>query len=265
MIVDAQSARSRQDYGSAVTLLRGALDRNPSSAPVRTELATTVLAARGLNLLDLDRVARFIVDGTDERRAPAEPVAGRGAGSGAVCRYATEPGAEAFDPTALDDFPDLEASRAAIDSVLTLVEPILPAALKLFDTCTTIGPDGRLVYDEAAAAAELRASGLSDVQIGQLLASNALARFLDAYLFVTTDVPQQTTWYRLQDGSIGICAEDDGALRDQTEASVERLGTAVLALDTRSRSFGGASELIDLALDAFADVREAFGDVCAGN
>lgn len=261
VIADAQAAREARNYPAAKALLEKALDRNPTSAPVRAELATTVLASRNLNLLDLDRIAQFIANGVGGLNAATEaPAAGRGM----ACRYATQDGARAFDPTEIADFPDVAASRAAIDSVMALVTPILPASLRSFDTCTTIGADGRLVYDRAAATAELRSKGLSDAQIGQLLAANALARFFDAYLYVTTDVPQQTTWYRLADGSIGVCAEDESKLREQTEDSIETLGTAVLSLDVRTQSFGGSSELIDLALDALADIRSAFGDVCGG-
>lgn len=259
VISDAQTASGRGDYATAKILLERALERNPTSAPVRTELATTVLASRHLNLLDLDRIAQFVANGVGGLN-PAAPAAGRGAS----CRYATQAGARPFDPTGIADFPDVAASRAAIDSVMALVDPILPASLRSFDACTTIGPDGRLVYDRAAAAAELRARGLSDVQASQLLAANALARFFDAYLYVATAVPQQTTWYRLADGSIGVCADDEAALRAQTEDAVETLGTAALSLDIRARSFGGSSNLIDVALDALGDVRNAFGNVCQG-
>lgn len=257
VIADAQIARQSGDFGLAVELLQGALDRNPSSAPVRAEFAATLLQRDDLNLLDLDRIARFVV--SDVAGAAAPPTAGRGG----TCRFASDPTATPFDPTSVEGFPEIEASQAAIDSVLALIEPVLPAALRTFSPCTTIGPDGRLVYDHAGAAAGLRASGLSDAQISQLLATNALARFLDAYLFVTTEVPQQTAWYRLADGGIGVCVDDQDALIDQTEGAVSTLGTALLSLDTRARGFGGTTELVDLAVDAFGDLREALGEYCA--
>ena len=259
VIGDAQVARQNGDFATAVELLQGALDRNPTSAPVRTEFAATLLARQDLNLLDLDRIAQFVVDGTGG--LATAPATGN---RGGTCGFATDPTATPFDPTAIDGFPDIEASRSAIDSVLALIEPVLPASLRSFDVCVTIGPDGQLVYDAAAAAAQLRATGLTDAQISQLLATNSLARFLDAYLFVTLDVPQQTSWYRLADGGIGVCATDEDALLTQTEAAVETLGTAMLSLDTRARSFGGATDLVDLATDAFDDIREALGDYCAG-
>ena len=259
VISDAQAASQKGDYTTATTLLERALVRNPESAPVRTELATTVLASRDLNLLDVDRIAQFVV--TSSATAAAGRPASRAAGG--TCKYATDPGAEAFDPTSVVGFQDIRASKADVDRVITLLEPLLPASLKTFDTCTTIGADGRLVYDRAAAAAEMRAKGLSNATIGRILAANALARFLNAYITVTTELPQQTAWYRLKDGSIGVCADDEDALRTDAEGAIETLGTAVVSLDLRARSFGGATDLVDLALDAVGDIREAFDTFCA--
>ena len=258
VIGDAQVARQNGDYGTAVELLEEALERNPSSVPVRAELGATLLEREDLNLLDLDRISQFVVDGSSR-----STVTTASAGRGGTCVFANDPTATPFDPTGVEGFPDIMASQSAIDSVLALIEPVLPAALRTFSPCTTIGADGQLVYDQAGATAQLRASGLTDAQISQLLATNALARFLDAYLFVTTEVPQQTSWYRLANGSVGICATDEDALVDQTEEAISTLGTALLSLDTRARGFGGSTDLVDLALDAFDDIREALGDFCA--
>ncbi len=259
-ISDAQVARQNGDFSTSVRLLEGALTANPESAPVRTELAVTILAREDLNLLDLDRIAQFIADGVGGLATGDAPVA-RGA---STCRYATDATARRFDPTAVAGFPTITASRAEIDRVIALLEPVLPAALRSFNACVAIGPGGELVYDRAAATAQLRASGLSNAQISQLLATNALARFMRAYLFVTTDVPQQTSWYRLADGSIGVCADNSDALVAQTRPAVETLGTALLSLDTRARSFGGASDIVTRATDAFADIRDGLGQYCAG-
>lgn len=257
-ISDAQIARQNGDYARAIAILENALAANPSSAPVRAEFGATLLERENLNLLDLDRISEFVVNGTGG--TAVAPTVSRGGGA---CAFASDPTATPFDPTGVSGFPQINASQASIDSVLALIEPILPAALRTFSPCTTIGADGQLVYDRTAATAQLRASGLTDAQISQLLATNALARFLDAYLFVTTEVPQQTSWYRLADGGIGVCADDEDALIDQTEDAVSTLGTALLSLDTRARSFGGTTEIVDLALDAFGDIRDGLGDYCA--
>ena len=261
VIADAQIARQNGDYQQATALLQGALNRNPTSAPVRTELATTVLASRNLNLLDLDRIAQFLVDGTGGiTRGRAQGDLARGA----ACPYATDGTSRQFDPTTdTPDYPAVKASRGAIDSVLTLVEPILPASLKTFDINTSVGADGQLTYNQAASAQALRdyrgsdGKALTEVQIGQLLAANALARFFDAYL-VVTDIAQKPTWYRLTGNRIGVCADDLNALQTQSRPSIEKLGTAVLSLDVRTKSFGGSAELVQIALDAFKDIRAAF-------
>ncbi len=254
VIADAQIARQNGDFDRAEELLRGALEQDAASAPIRSELAATLMARQGLNLLDLDRIAQFVIDGTSGATAPA--AAGRG-----TCTFSGT--GTPFDPTTVAGFPQITASRAQIEEAIALTAPLLPAGLTSFDACTAIAADGSLVYDRAGATTQLRASGLTDAQISQLLANNALARFLSAYLTVSTGLSQQTTWYRLPDGSVGICADDTDALAEQTRPAVERLGTAVLSLDTRARSFGGATDLVDAATDAFADIREGIAGFCA--
>lgn len=260
-VQDAVIARQSGNFAAAETILRRELDRNPQSATVRAELATTILERERLTLLDIDRIARFITD------TAGNPVATPASSAkGATCRYASEPGATPFDPTDLASFPDIQAGREAIAEALALIEPVLPASLRTFDVCLTLAPDGTLAYDHAAAAAQLRASGLTDAAIGQLLAVNALARFLDAYLFVTTEVPQQTAWYRLANGSIGVCADDEDALVDDTEEAVEQLGTALLSLDVRARAFvsgPSAGTLVATARDAVRDIRDGLADYCS--
>ena len=92
-----------------------------------------------------------------------------------------------------------------------------------------------------------------------------LARFLDAYLFVTEDVTTQTTWYRLADGSIGVCADDEEALETQARDAVDDIGQSLLSLDLRSRTFApgsSSSEIVTLAVDAFEEIRDAVGIGC---
>ena len=259
-ISDAQVARQNGDFDRAEALLRGALEQDTESAPVRTELAATLMARQGLNLLDLDRIAQFITDGTGGTAAAPRGDVSKHSGT---CAYASDPTATRFDPTAVEGFPEISASRGAVDEALALLNPILPAELTTFNVCTSIGPDGQLVYDRTAATAQLRASGMTDAQISQLLATNSLVRFLNAYLFVTTEVGD-TTWYRLADGGIGICAPNsETPLAEQARPGVRMLGRAVLSLDTRARSFGGSTDLVETASAAFGDIREAFGEICS--
>lgn len=256
---DAVIARQSGNYTLAVSILRDALQRAPENAEVRVELATTILERDGVNLLDIDRISQFLTTGASGGTArPTDP------GARAACAYASDPTAEAFDPTDLVGFDDLMEHAASIEETLDLLAPVMPAALQTLDVCTSI-VDGELVYDRAGAIADLRSQGLSDAQIGQALAVNALAKFVDAYLFVTTELPEQTTWYRLADGSIAICVDDPEALQAQAEVAVAHIGEAVLSLDARAAHLGASSaatEIVDLALDAYEDVRDALGFYC---
>ena len=259
---DAVAARQSGDYDQAVVILERALEAHPESAPVRVELATTVMERDGIDLLDLDRIASFVTeDATSKARAASAPAART------ACAYATDPGAVAFDPAAAAGLPDIRAKRGTLKRTLALLDGLLPDDLKSFDLCTSV-VDGELVYDADAAASALRGKGLKDAQIAQLLTVNALSRFLDAYLFVTEDVTAQTTWYRLSDGGIGVCADDQDALEAQAREAVDGLGEAVLSLDLRSRAFvpgATSSEIVTLAVDAFENVRDAVGEYCSAS
>jgi len=257
-VSDAVTARQSGDYTQAVTILEEALAANPQSAPVRVELAATVMERDGIDLLDLDRIASFVTEGAETTQAATRSTAR------SACTYAADPTAVEFSPGDAADLPDIKAKRSTIKKTLALLDEILPEALTGFDICTTI-VDGELVYDHAAAAAHLRGKGLSNDQVARLLSVNALARFLDAYLFVTEDVTTQTTWYRLADGSIGVCADDEEALETQARDAVDGIGQSLLSLDLRSRTFApgsASSEIVTLAVDAFEEIRDAVGEYC---
>ena len=259
---DAVAARQSGDYDQAVVILERALEANPESAPVRVELATTVMERDGIDLLDLDRIASFM---TEEGTATAQ--AARSSAARSACVYAADAGAVEFDPADVAGLPGIRAKRGTLTRTLALLSDILPEDLKSFDICTSV-VDGELVYDADAAASALRGSGLKNAQIAQLLTVNALSRFLDAYLFVTEDVTAQTTWYRLSDGGIGVCADDQDALEAQAREAVDGLGEAVLSLDLRSRAFvpgATSSEIVTLAVDAFENVRDAVGEYCSAS
>ncbi len=258
-VSDAVTARQNGNYQQAVDILEEALAANPQSAPVRVELAATVMERDGIDLLDLDRIASFVTDGAATAQAATTPA------SRNACAFAADPNAVEFDPGDAADLPSIQAKRSTIQTTLALLDEILPEALTGFDLCTTI-VNGELVYDHAAATTSLRGKGLSDDQIARLLAVNALARFLDAYLFVTEDVTTQTTWYRLADGSIGVCADDQDALEKQARDAVDGIGQSLLSLDLRSRTFApgsASSEIVTLAVDAFEEIRDAVGEYCA--
>lgn len=258
---DARIARQNGDYAAAIAILEDAHENEPDHAGVRVELASTLLERDGINLLDVDRISRYVVEGANEAPRTASASAPRGG-----CALASDPTATPFDPTDIAGFSDLVSHAATLRRSLALLDTVMPEALTSFNVCTSV-VDGELVYDRAGAIAELRGRlGGNDALVARALAVHALARLIDAYLFVSTEVPQQTTWYRLADGSIAVCAADEEALLEQVEGAVGHLGEAVLALDARAALLGGgpvAADLVDLALDAFVEIRDAVGDYCA--
>lgn len=255
---DAVEARQQGDYEQAVRLLNDALAAEPRNAEVRVELATTLLQRDKIDLLDLDRIGQFLSTATGTGAAPAAPRGG--------CALAQDPTAQAFDPTDVDGFDEIIDALETIVEAGELLDPVIPAALQGFDVCTSVV--GRsFAYDRDGALAELSAQGLSEAQVAQALAVNALAQFLGAYVFVVEELPQQATWYRLADGSVAICVDDEDAFRAQTESAIEDLGEAVLSLDARASLLGTesvAAEVVEIALDAYEEIRDAVADYCAG-
>ena len=269
-IADASAASSSGDYERAAGILEEALEEFPDSAPIRVELGRTLFERDGIDILDLDRIAAYVADGTNVGTAAP---GGTSAGKNSSCRFEDEEGAVEIDPQEFVGYPDLSAQRPTIEFVLALIAPIMPDALRpgttdaafcgAVDTSTS---PATFSYDAEAAAAELRALGLSDDQIGALLTTNALARFTLAYLDAVDGLDQQTTWYRRADGGIGICADDTDALEEQARETVADALESLFSLHLRAQTFqpGAASnDLVDAVTDAFEEVRDGVGDYCA--
>lgn len=259
VVSDAVAARQAGDYGRAVDLLEGALGRAPADPVVRVELATTLLQRDGLDLLDIDRIGRFLSQAGDAvQTAPA-----RTSASGATCAAADEPGAEPFELAGVEGFDEIVANVESLTRAGEMLDPVIPAALRGFDVCTSV-VGGALAYDREGAIAELEAQGLSREQVTQALAVNALARFLNAYRSVS-DLAEQATWYRLADGSVVVCADDVDALRADAAPAVRDIGQAVLSLDARASLVGPnsvAADVVAVALDAYRQLERAVGEAC---
>ena len=270
VVSDAVAERDRGEYGRAVDLLEGALTRAPADPVVRVELATTLLQRDGLDLLDIDRIGRFLSQvadagptGSAQTASARASASGTASAGGAACSAADEPGAQPFELDAVEGFGEIVDKVETLTRAGELLEPVIPEALRSFDVCTSV-VDGALVYDRAGAIAELEAQGLSRDQVTQALAVNALARFLGAYRFVS-DVAEQATWYRMPDGSVVVCADDLDALRADADPAVRDLGQAVLSLDARASLVGSgsvAAEVVAVALDAYRQLERAVGQAC---
>ena len=259
---DAVVARNQGDFATAVTLLDRALVAEPQNARVRVELATTLLQRDGIDLLDLERVGRFLTETATNARPAGAQAQGRGG-----CAAATDPTAQAFDPTAVEGFDEIRANLETIAQAEETLDPVIPAALQSFDLCTSVA-GGALDYDRDGAVRALRDQGLTDAQVTQALAVYALAQFLDAYVFVTEELPQEVTWYRLADGTVTICATDEDAFEVQAQAAVQDFGKAVLSLDARASLLGAdsvAAGVVATALQTYEEVRDAIADFCSAD
>ena len=260
IVDDAVAARQSGNYAQAIGLLKGALDREPDNAEVRVELATTLLQRDGIGLVDLDRIGQFLAGSSASPRAGT---ASRSRG-GSACDLANDPSAEVIDPTDVYGFDEIQSKLETIAEADSTLSSVIPEALQRFDVCTSV-VDGTLVYDRDGVLRDLADQGLSEAQVAQALAVNALVTFLDAYAFVADELPEQTTWYRRADGSVAICVHDEDAVRGQVEVAVARVGEAVLSLDARAALIGAgsvAAEVVEVALDAYEQLRTAVDDYC---
>ncbi len=276
LLVDARLARQSGDIATAITLLESALTQDSQHPQVRVELGSAYLDREDVNLLDVDRVALFLTTFEATVSSPSETPVQR---FGSVCRYEDDPNAHPFDPAEYDEYIDLYANRDLINSVLDLLngtDPtgveigIMPDELRSLSLCHGI-EEGELIYDRDGALASLRGFGLSDDEIAMALAVNAVARFMEAYFFITEDIPQQTSWFRVmgsQGGNyIGVCADNQDELRVQVEDAIADLGESITSLDLRDHLLGGdttSHELVQHVLDAYESVKGDLGPYCNG-
>jgi hypothetical protein len=258
---DAVIARESGDYDTAVNILKDAMQRAPENAEVRVELATTILERDGIDLLDVDRIGLFITESAGAAGAAAAPAAR------ASCPYAADPSATRFRLQDLEGYEEIAAKIGSLDEAEAALSAVMPASIQGFSICSSV-VDGALAYDQAGAIAALRGRGLSETQVAQALAVNALVQLTSAYVAMTEMVEQETAWYRLADGRIVVCVDDPEALKAQAEEPIRAFGQAVLSLDARASILGStstAAELVSLALDAFEEVRDAVADYCSDN
>ncbi|MDT0632022.1 hypothetical protein RQM47_01370 [Rubrivirga sp. S365] len=259
---DAVVERGKGNYEAAALLLRGALEREPENAEVRVELATTLLDQGGVGVLDIDRIARFMTEqaGSTEaggaRRAQATP--------NGACEHASDPAAVPFGLADVGGYAKLKAEDARIREADEALRSVVPSAIRGFDVCQSVA-GGALVYDRDGALRDLRARDLSETQVRQALAVNGLTQLVSSYTRLAEAADRTATWYRLADGSVGVCADDEAALEASAREAAAGFGQALLSLDARAFLLGedaAGSDVADIALDAYDEVERAVGDYC---
>lgn len=267
LLVDARIARQAGDLDTAVDLLERAYESNDDDAVVRLELASTLFEQADLGVIDLDRIASYLLEEAGASAASPAPTAEAAKSGG--CPYANDPTAERFDPTEFEEYDQYLERASVARRVRELLDPVIADQLRPDDFLCTGIQDGALVYDADAALAALRSVDprITDEQIASALAVNAVAEVLDTYLFLTEELDGRAEWYRLGDGSIGVCPVGitEEELRQLAEESVADMGEALLSTDLRARLIGSSTELVDVVLDAYEEVRDDLAPACTGS
>lgn len=267
LLVDARIARQAGDVDAAVDLLERAHEADASDAVVRLELASTLFEQADLGVIDLDRIASYLLEEAGASAASPAPSASDAKAGG--CAYADDPTAERFDPTEFEEYDQYLERASVARRVRELLDPVIADQLRPDDFLCTGIQDGALVYDADAALAALRSVDprITDEQIASALAVNAVAEVMDTYLFLTEELEGRAEWYRLGDGSIGVCPVGitEEELRQLAEGSVADMGEALLSTDLRARLIGSSTELVDVVLDAYEEVRDDLAPTCTGS
>lgn len=271
LLTDARIARQAGDLDGAINLLESALDQDAENVSVRVELASAYMERNDVDLLDLDRIALYLTSFEDNFTESDNPQA-----VGKTCQYDNDPNAHPFELSDYEEYLELYEVREAINEVLALLNgtdptgvdlSIIPEELRALSLCSGIS-DGELDYDREGALAAMQAIGLTDDEITTALAVNAVGRFLEAYFFITEDIPQEASWFQIKDENgdyIGVCADDPDALREQVETAIEDLGEAITSLDLRDHVLGGNTttrDLVEHVIEAYEAVEEHLGPYC---
>lgn len=270
LLLDARIARQAGDIDTAVDLLERAHEADAADPIVRIELASALFDQVDLDVADLDRIAQtfFEEGGTDEGLGVAAPFSASNE-KGGGCPYASDPTAEPFDPTEFEEYGDYLENAQVARRVRELLDPVITDELRPDDFLCTGIEDGALVYDADAALAALRGVDpeITDQQIASALAVNAVAETLDTYLFLTEELEDRTAWYRLADGSIGICPVgiSEEELRALAEESIADMGEALLSVDLRGQIIGSSTDLVTAVLDAYEEARDDLAPHCSGS
>ncbi|MEM6783447.1 MAG: hypothetical protein AAF624_06895 [Bacteroidota bacterium] len=266
-ITDARIQRQDGDVDAALDLLREGIAEFPDSEALRFELAATLLAASPLSLFDLADAAEYVIE---------EPTQNIGVPADQSCAIPSTGvrGLEVFDPVGFPSFANIEASAVVLDSIGALITrtpdgdgfSTLERELRQVDLCRVVDRELAVLrpYGRDGILDALRADGLSDLQIGELLVTYAVSELTRNYYDLFTErIPSLNegdndvvTLYRVQEGNetyIGFCATNPFAfvavtstVRDPADAFLR----ATLAVELRAYLFGYPEATDELIIDA---------------
>ncbi len=224
LLADAQIALASGRPGEAVDLLRQAMEQTPDNPVIRTKLSTALLAQRGVNVLDFMRMADLINDdaASEGHTASLRPTAAQG-----VCTFPASHAQERFDPTALEEFEQIEASTEVFLEITQLLDDVLGSASSSVEL--------------QAAVDYLRERGMSRVEIAEALIDRAVAHSALAFVAIAQRGAADLTFHYVTapdgDRYIGYCAPDQvtlDALRRAVACHLADLDYARLLIRSRA-------------------------------
>lgn len=265
LLQDAAVAIRKNEPAKAVTILEKAFQKEPDNPKVRVELASALLAANNIDVLDIVSLYENI----------SKDVRGS-AGTGAFSKTASHctfndsaigtPAVRAFDPS----YQGLQAllnKAPVIARVITLVQPILPAAL----TATPYNvPDLTEAQARQFAAQIKAASGLTDAQVANLLLINATATIIQIYNDMFFNTPG-VSWYLVKGPTgneyVGACATSIAVVKAKAACQLPKLQGAANSLRVRGYLVGGEAATLanefNVALTKL-ETELGTGATCAG-
>lgn len=203
--------------------------------------ATATFAQTNVSVLSIDRIAQDLLRRFDNGSTPQATM------PAGLCSFGPpERAGERLDLNTVDGYPALRAAAGTIGTLKTTLAAAygLPAVP---------GPG----YDAAALAATLRARGLSDNQIGDVLLNLTLAYTATSFDRVAKAGGEQIAWYEVfpvsGDSYLGYCAPSQAVLdqvKREASCSLSDMGFAVTLLKERVRLFPGGSLSADLVAQA---------------
>jgi hypothetical protein len=265
LLQDAAAAIRKNEPAKAVTILEKAFQKEPDNPKVRVELASALLAANNIDVLDIVALYENI----------SKDVSGS-AGTGAFSKTANHctfndatigtPAVRTFDPS-YRGLQDLLSKAPVIARVVTLVQPILPAAL----TATPYDvPEMTRAQAQQFAAGIKTATGLTDAQVANLLLINATATIIQIYNDMFFNTPG-VSWYLVKGPTgneyVGACATSITVVKAKAACQLPKLQGAANSLFVRGVLVGGEAATLanefNVALTKL-ETELGTGATCAG-
>lgn len=263
LLQDARIALQQDRPEEAVDHLRKALTFTPADDPrlrkqIQIKLASAVLQVQAINALNLERIADIMSRSTSSGATFAH-----GKASGQTCLFPQSHVREAFDPTAGIDIEHLgsQISQEALSESEDLITRVL-YEIEKSSTPTFQCDDAEL--DQGIA--ELKAKGLTDIEIAEALMDFTVANTTTTYLDIISAGGGDASFFYVTppagDDYIGICftsAPTCTSTVAQTTADLTELDCSTRVIEKRALLLGSTS-----AQELAAQAREGYVNMALG-